>query len=61
VAAGLWFKEVSRSEAARKSTCRGDPRWNCPNVEGDFLNAYVRIIADSLKAIAVWNALLFQE
>jgi hypothetical protein len=50
VAAGLRFKEVSRSEAARKSTCRGDPRWNRPNVERDFLNARVRIIAASFRS-----------
>jgi hypothetical protein len=44
--AGLYFKELSRSEAGRKGI-RSDPRWNFPYVERDFLDARVRNIADS--------------
>jgi hypothetical protein len=47
LAADLWLKEVSRSEATRKGTCIGGSSiGKSPNVERDFLNAHVRIIAD---------------
>jgi hypothetical protein len=47
LAADLWLKEVSRSEATRKGTCIGGTSiGKRPNVERDFLNAHVRIIAN---------------
>jgi hypothetical protein len=47
MAADLWLKEVSLSEAARKSTrIGGSSIVKSPNVESDFLNAHVRIVAD---------------
>jgi hypothetical protein len=47
LAADLWLKEVSRSEAARQSTrIGGSSIGQSPNVERAFLNARVRIIAN---------------
>jgi hypothetical protein len=60
LAAGLWLKEVSCTEAARKSTCRADPRWNSPNVERVFLNAHVRTIADSFRTNSRLECSAFQ-
>jgi hypothetical protein len=45
----------------QESSCRGDPRWNCPNVQRDFLNAHVRIIADSFRSNRGLECSAFQE
>jgi hypothetical protein len=64
VRGACWFtvREVSRSEAARKSTCRGDPRWViAPMLNLTFSTRTFALLPTRLEAIAVWNALLFQE
>jgi hypothetical protein len=53
---------VSRSEAARKSTCRGDPRWIfAPMLNVTFSMRTFAFLLTLLEAIVVWNALLFRE
>jgi hypothetical protein len=53
LAAGLWFKEVSRSVAARKSTRRDDRRWNCPMLNVTFTICTFGLLLTLLEAIAV--------
>jgi hypothetical protein len=58
LAAGVWFKEVSRSEAARKSARRGDPDGIAPMLNVTFSTRTFALLLTLLEAIAVWNAML---
>jgi hypothetical protein len=61
VAAGLWFKEVSRSEAARRALAEVILDGIAPMLNVTFSKRTFALLLPLLEAIAVWNALLFQE